>query len=117
MRPLHPQEAPGPPGAIPRAETGHIVDAAPGRDATAEEVRAWLLMVLHRRSHPDPDRIAEKLPWSGRDLHRATYLATRHRLRAEADGMIIAHDIHDAAKQSRRKRQGRFKRLKSRILR
>lgn len=57
-------------------------------------------MVLHRRSHPDPERIMAKLKWVGRDLHRSSYLATRHRLRSEADGIIIAHDIHDAAKVS-----------------
>lgn len=77
---------------------GDIVANVPGKDATAENVRTWLLMVLHRRSHPDPERIMDRLRWSGRDLHRASYLATRHRLRAEADGIIIAHDIHDAVK-------------------
>lgn len=70
----------------------------PGKDGTADDVRTWLLLVLHRRSHPDPERIMDKLHWTGRDLHRASYLATRHRLRAEADGIIIAHDIHDATK-------------------
>ncbi|KAI1769510.1 hypothetical protein GGR53DRAFT_2928 [Hypoxylon sp. FL1150] len=60
-------------------------------------------MVLHRRSHPDPDRVLDRLPWTGRDLHRASYLATRHRLRREADGIVVAHDIHDAAKQSRKR--------------
>ncbi|XXG98555.1 hypothetical protein Hte_004880 [Hypoxylon texense] len=80
------------------AAAGDIVANVPPKDADAENVRTWLLMVLHRRSHPDPERIMDKLRWSGRDLHRASYLATRHRLRTEADSIVIAHDIHDAAK-------------------
>ncbi|KAI1806154.1 hypothetical protein F4811DRAFT_551110 [Daldinia bambusicola] len=67
-------------------------------DATAENVQTWLVMVLHRRSHPDPARILDKLKWTGRDLHRATYLTTRYRLRAESDGWLIAYDIADAVK-------------------
>ncbi|KAI1650768.1 uncharacterized protein F4817DRAFT_312635 [Daldinia loculata] len=55
-------------------------------------------MVLHRRSHPDPQRILDKLKWTGRDLRRATYLTTRYRLRAESDGWPIAYDISDAVK-------------------
>ncbi|KAI1776851.1 hypothetical protein F4818DRAFT_411971 [Hypoxylon cercidicola] len=96
---------------------GDIVEHVPGKEATADDVRAWLLMVLHRRSHPDPGRVVDKLRWSGRDLHRASYLATRHRLRAEADGMIIAHDIHDAAKQSRKRAKRQKKGSKPRRLR
>ncbi|KAI1083509.1 hypothetical protein F5B20DRAFT_527298 [Whalleya microplaca] len=84
---------------------GDIVNYAPSKDASPEEVRTWMLMVLHRRSHLAPETILEKLQWSGRDLHRATYLALRHRLRAEPDGMVIAHDIHDAAKESRHKKR------------
>ncbi|KAI6091343.1 hypothetical protein F4821DRAFT_226966 [Hypoxylon rubiginosum] len=59
----------------------------------------------------------DKLHWTGRDLHRASYLATRHRLRAEADGIIIAHDIHDATKQSRKRARLQEKGTKPRRLR
>ncbi|KAI2607279.1 uncharacterized protein GGS25DRAFT_522801 [Hypoxylon fragiforme] len=76
-----------------------VVDATPDAAADAAAVRAWLAMLLHRRSHPAPARVMDTLaPWSGRDLHRASYLLTRHRLRAEADGCLIARDIVDAAK-------------------
>lgn len=74
------------------------MDNVPAKDATAENVQTWLVMVLHRRSHPDPQRILDKLKWTGRDLRRATYLTTRYRLRAESDGWPIAYDISDAVK-------------------
>ncbi|KAI0848304.1 hypothetical protein F5Y00DRAFT_262688 [Daldinia vernicosa] len=83
-------------------------------NATAENVQTWLAMVLYRRSHPDPQRILDKLPWTGRDLHRATYLTTRYRLRTESDGWLIAYDISDAVKQSRRRARLRKKGLESR---
>lgn len=57
-------------------------------------------MVLYRRSHPDPERIMDKLNWSGRELHRASHFSIKRRLRAESDASIIAHDVHDAAKVS-----------------
>ncbi|KAI0014362.1 hypothetical protein F4779DRAFT_612656 [Xylariaceae sp. FL0662B] len=77
------------------------------QDASNAEVRTWLLIVLHRRSHPQPERILDHLQWSGRDLHRATYLKLRHRLREEQDRRVIAHDIRDAAKESRHTKRSR----------
>ncbi|KAI0840920.1 hypothetical protein F5Y06DRAFT_262072 [Hypoxylon sp. FL0890] len=59
----------------------------------------------------------DKLQWTGRDLHRASYLAIRHRLWTEADGTTIAHDIRDSVKQSRRKSRIHQKGLKSTKLR
>ncbi|CAJ2513579.1 Uu.00g016980.m01.CDS01 [Anthostomella pinea] len=69
---------------------------APEQDASPEEVHAWMLKVFARRSHPHPEQALEDTNWSGRDLHRSTYLATRRRFQLEPDGYTIAHDLCDA---------------------
>ncbi|KAI1505289.1 hypothetical protein F5X99DRAFT_405186 [Biscogniauxia marginata] len=86
-----------------RGSKWEIVNSAPQKDAGAQEVRTWLLKVLRRRCHPDPESVLMQMDWSGREVHRATYLGMWHRFRSEPDGRLIAHDIHDAIKQSRRK--------------
>ncbi|KAH9908780.1 hypothetical protein F4778DRAFT_718694 [Xylariomycetidae sp. FL2044] len=79
-----------------------IVCSAPGKDASDDEARTWMLKVLHRRNHPDPERVLRRFHPSARHLHRANYLAIRQRLKSEPGGLLIAHDMRDALKASRR---------------
>ncbi|KAI1201645.1 hypothetical protein F5X97DRAFT_320044 [Nemania serpens] len=83
--------------------TEELVRSAPRKDAAVAEVRTWVLEVFHRRCHPDPERALEEFYWKGRDLHsQRRYLALRLRFRGEPYGYLIAHDIHDAVKESRK---------------
>ncbi|KAI0490000.1 hypothetical protein F4859DRAFT_175762 [Xylaria cf. heliscus] len=69
-----------------------------------------MLKVFHRRCHPDPERALSGFYWKGRDLHsQRRYLALRLRFRREEYGYLIAHDVHDAIKEFRKRTHRREK--------
>ncbi|KAI8944921.1 hypothetical protein F4801DRAFT_584914 [Xylaria longipes] len=81
-----------------------LVESTPRQDAGVAEVRTWILKVFHRRCHPDPEKALSGFHWKGRDLHsQRRYLALRLRFRREPYGYLIAHDIHDAVKEFRKR--------------
>ncbi|KAI1436088.1 hypothetical protein GGR50DRAFT_693471 [Xylaria sp. CBS 124048] len=89
--------------------TSELVANTPQKDAGVDEVRNWVLNVFRRRCHPEPEAALQEFHWKGTDLHsQRRYLALRLRFRREPYGYMIAHDIHDAVKESR-KRTGREK--------
>ncbi|KAI0404510.1 hypothetical protein F4802DRAFT_567314 [Xylaria palmicola] len=89
---------------------GPLVASTPSEEAGVDEVRTWILTVFHRRCHPDPERALTGFHWKGRDLHsQRRYLALRLRFRREPYGYMIAHDIHDALKESRKQTREREK--------
>ncbi|KAI0529870.1 hypothetical protein GGR58DRAFT_281505 [Xylaria digitata] len=93
-----------------------LVESTPRQDASVDEVRTWVLEVFHRRCHPDPERALNGFHWKGRDLHsQRRYLALRLRFRGEPYGYMIAHDIHDAVKESRRRARKRQKEARRQI--
>ncbi|KAI1365478.1 hypothetical protein F5Y08DRAFT_173968 [Xylaria arbuscula] len=60
--------------------------------------------------------VLKEFHWKGRDLHsQRRYLALRLRFRGEPYGYMIAHDIHDAVKLSRRRTRKRRKEAKKQI--
>ncbi|KAI1752603.1 hypothetical protein F4782DRAFT_500928 [Xylaria castorea] len=90
-----------------------LVESTPRQDAGVAEVRTWVLTVFHRRCHPDPQKALSGFYWKGRDLHsQRRYLALRLRFRREPYGYMIAHDIHDAVKESRKRSRKREKEAK-----
>ncbi|KAI8633336.1 hypothetical protein F5Y19DRAFT_490510 [Xylariaceae sp. FL1651] len=90
-----------------------LVDSTPQKDANVEEVRTWMLKVFHRRCHPDPARALQEFRWTGRDLHyQRRYLALRIRFRGEPYAYMIAHDVHDAVKESRKRTRKRKQQAK-----
>ncbi|KAI0457625.1 hypothetical protein F5B21DRAFT_463937 [Xylaria acuta] len=93
-----------------------LVESTPRQDAGVAEVRTWILKVFHRRCHPDPERALSGFHWKGRDLHsQRRYLALRLRFRREPYGYMIAHDIHDAVKEFRKRGRRREKEAKKQI--
>ncbi|KAF2967894.1 hypothetical protein GQX73_g5720 [Xylaria multiplex] len=93
-----------------------LVESTPRQDAGVDEVRTWVLEVFHRRCHPDPEGALNGFHWKGRDLHsQRRYLALRLRFRGEPYGYMIAHDIHDAIKESRRRAHKRQKEARRQI--
>ncbi|KAJ2976492.1 hypothetical protein NUW58_g8072 [Xylaria curta] len=92
-----------------------LVETTPREDAGVSEVRTWVLKVFHRRCHPDPENSLSEFRWQGRDLHlQRRYLALRLRFRGEPYGYMIAHDIHDAVKESRKRARRQEKESKKR---
>ncbi|KAI3331518.1 hypothetical protein HD806DRAFT_162248 [Xylariaceae sp. AK1471] len=72
-----------------------------------------MLEVFHRRCHPDPEKALQEFRWRGRDLHtQRRYLALRLRFRGQPYGYMIAHDVHDAVKESRKRTRQREKAAK-----
>ncbi|KAI0432542.1 hypothetical protein F5Y09DRAFT_140708 [Xylaria sp. FL1042] len=87
-----------------------LVERTPREDAGINEVRSWVLEIFNRRCHPDPETALNGFFWKGRDLHsQRRYLALRLRFRGEPYGYMIAHDIHDAVKESRKRAHKREK--------
>ncbi|KAI0100608.1 hypothetical protein GGR51DRAFT_575285 [Nemania sp. FL0031] len=96
--------------------TEELVQSTPPEDAGVGEVRTWVLEVFHRRCHPDPKRALNGFYWKGRDLHsQRRYLALRLRFRREPYGYLIAHDIHDAVKEFRKRTRQREKEAAKRV--
>ncbi|KAI0553462.1 hypothetical protein F4679DRAFT_531412 [Xylaria curta] len=90
-----------------------LVESTPRQDAGVAEVRTWVLKVFHRRCHPDPQTALNGFQWKGRDLHsQRRYIALRLRFRGEPYGYMIAHDIHDAVKESRKRARKQEKEAK-----
>ncbi|KAI1738881.1 hypothetical protein F4680DRAFT_466958 [Xylaria scruposa] len=93
-----------------------LVESTPRQDAGVAEVRTWVLTVFHRRCHPDPERALTGFQWKGCDLHsQRRYIALRLRFRGEPYGYMIAHDIHDAVKESRKRARKQEKESKRQI--
>ncbi|KAI0183218.1 hypothetical protein EV127DRAFT_490479 [Xylaria flabelliformis] len=93
-----------------------LVESTPRQDAGVAEVRTWVLKVFHRRCHPDPERALNGFQWKGCDLHsQRRYIALRLRFRGEPYGYMIAHDIHDAVKESRKRARKQEKEAKRQI--
>ncbi|KAI1275346.1 hypothetical protein F5Y07DRAFT_409356 [Xylaria sp. FL0933] len=87
-----------------------LIERTPREDAGINEVRSWVLEIFNRRCHPDPERVLNEFFWKGRDLHsQRRYLALRLRFRGEPYGYMIAHDIHDAVQESRKRAHKREK--------
>ncbi|KAI1349638.1 hypothetical protein F5Y01DRAFT_316613 [Xylaria sp. FL0043] len=87
-----------------------LIERTPREDAGINEVRSWVLEIFNRRCHPDPERVLNEFFWKGRDLHsQRRYLALRLRFRGEPYGYMIAHDIHDAVQESRKRARKREK--------
>ncbi|KAI1824186.1 hypothetical protein F4861DRAFT_548832 [Xylaria intraflava] len=85
-----------------------LVERTPQKDASADEVHSWVLEVFRRRCHPAPELALKDFRWKGIDLHsQRRYLALRIRFRREPYGYMIAHDIHDAVKESRKRTRRR----------
>ncbi|KAJ3556535.1 hypothetical protein NPX13_g10114 [Xylaria arbuscula] len=62
------------------------------------------------------ETVLKEFHWKGRDLHsQRRYLALRLRFRGEPYGYMIAHDIHDAVKLSRKRARKRRKEAKKQI--
>ncbi|KAI1153975.1 hypothetical protein F4825DRAFT_473298 [Nemania diffusa] len=75
-----------------------LVESTPGEDAGVGE------------------RALNDFYWKGRDLHsQRRYLALRLRFRQEPYGYLIAHDIHDAVKESRKRRRASEKGAKKHL--
>ncbi|KAI0803979.1 hypothetical protein GGR55DRAFT_682116 [Xylaria sp. FL0064] len=87
-----------------RTKREGLIERTPREDAGINAVRSWVLEIFNRRCHPDPERVLNEFFWKGRDLHsQRRYLALRLRFRGEPYGYMIAHDIHDAVKESRKR--------------
>ncbi|KAI2629442.1 hypothetical protein GGS21DRAFT_492371 [Xylaria nigripes] len=89
-------------------EADELVERTPQKDANVNEVHAWVLEIFRRRCHPEPEAALQDFYWKGTDLHsQRRYLALRLRFRREPYGYMIAHDIHDALKESRKRTRRR----------
>ncbi|KAI1419400.1 hypothetical protein F5Y12DRAFT_793969 [Xylaria sp. FL1777] len=93
-----------------------LVESTPPEDASVDEVRSWMLQIFHRRCHPDPKKALDGFYWKGRHLHsQRRYVVLRLRFRREPYGFMIAHDIHDAVKASRKRAHNREKEFRKSI--
>ncbi|KAI0391647.1 hypothetical protein F5Y17DRAFT_460673 [Xylariaceae sp. FL0594] len=95
-----PQPSPRPSETQPKTEPfrRELVRMVPDRDAGQDEMRTWMLLMLHRRCHPDPPGALEDFNWSGSELHCGADLfqGILDAFLDTPEGRLIAGDVADA---------------------